>query len=118
MPEAAEDTVPAALPAERREARRLIPGKLTPCLVCVSGEATQSASWVHNLSVRGLGVLSRRPVPVGTTIRAVLINAAHTFAIAVEAVVVRTYLVYNGDSFLGCQFLETLRYDQIIPFLM
>jgi|SRR6516165_6103625 len=118
MPAATAELLPDAIPVERRGARRLIPGSLTPCLVRASGEDGQSAAWVHNLSVSGVGILCGRAIAPGTMVRAVIINAAHTFAIAVEAVVVRTYPLYNGDHLLGCQFRETLRYDQIIPFLM
>ena len=116
MPTATTEALPAVIP-ERRSSRRLMPASLTPCLIRVPDESGQTAAWVHNLSVQGIGILSGRALPVGAVLRAVLINAAHTFAIAVEAVV-RTFPIYNGDHFLGCRFHETLRYEQIVPLLM
>jgi hypothetical protein len=118
MPAATADILPEVTPPERRSARRLVPGSLTPCLLHIPGEVGPASAWVHNVSVCGVGILSNRFIAIGTTIRAVLINAAHTFAIAVEADVVRTYPIYNGDHLLGCQFREVLRYDQIVPLLL
>jgi hypothetical protein len=104
--------------AEKRLARRLAPISVTPCLVYPLGDDGAIPAWVHNLSIRGVGILVDRPYPAGTTITALLINSAHTYAMSVQAVVVRSYRVFNGDYFLGCSFEESLNYDQITPFLM
>jgi hypothetical protein len=117
MPVLAEAEAPHVYP-ERREARRMIPGSLTPCLLRAEGASGKCTGWVHNLSVQGLGLLTEQDYPAGTVLQVLLINAGHTFAVAVETVVVRSYPIYNGDYYVGCQFRETLRYDQILPFLV
>ena len=39
---------------ERRQARRLAPGRLTPCTIQADG-GDEIPGWVHNLSVAGAG---------------------------------------------------------------
>jgi PilZ domain len=102
---------------ERRQARRVAPGRLTPCLIRATGE-DENPGWVHNLSVRGTGLLSAQPFAPGTTLTVLFINAAHTFAVSAEIQVVRCYRVVNGDHYLGGQFLKPLRYDELLPFMV
>ncbi len=102
---------------ERRQARRLAPGRLTPCLIRAAG-ADETPGWVHNVSVRGAGLLSAQPFAPGTTLTVLFINAAHTFAVSAEIQIVRCYRVVNGDHYLGGQFLKPLRYDELLPFMM
>ncbi len=103
--------------AERRRARRIAPGRLTPCVIRVVGEDAEFDGWVHNLSVRGAGLLSARPFEVGDLLTVLFINAAHTFALSAEVRVIRGYRVVNGDYFLGGQFPQPLRYDELLPFM-
>ena len=102
---------------ERRRSKRLSPTRLTPCMIrtAANGEAV---GWVHNVSVAGGGLLSSRPFDVGAALTVLFINAAHTFALSAEMRVVRCYRVVNGDYYLGGQFTQPLRYDEILPFMM
>ena len=104
--------------AERRRARRMAPGRLTPCLIRPDEGGDELPGWVHNMSVAGAGLLSARPFAIGHVMTVLFINAAHTFALSAEVRVVRSYRVVNGDTFLGCQFTQPLRYDEMLPFLV
>ena len=101
---------------ERRHARRLAPGRLTPCMIRTGGG--ESPGWVHNLSVVGAGLLSARPFALGAPLTVLFINAAHTFAVTAELKVVRCYRVVNGDYYVGGQFTQPLRYDEMLPFMV
>jgi PilZ domain len=103
--------------ADRRTFRRLTPGHLTPCHVRVPGNEQRSA-WVHNLSLRGVGILADREFTPGTRLGLLLVNAAHTFALSVEMDVVRCFRVVNGDFFVGGQFDRQLGHDELMPFMM
>ena len=103
--------------AERRRARRIAPGRLTPCIIRVAGDAEEFSGWVHNLSVRGAGLLCARPFAAGELLTVLFINAAHTFALSAEVRVIRGYRVVNGDHFIGGQFPQALRYDELLPFM-
>ena len=104
--------------AERRRTRRIAPARLTPCVIRVAGDDTEFQGWIHNLSVGGAGLLCSRPFDNGAVLTVLLINAAHTFALSAEIRVVRGYRVVNGDYFLGGQFPHSLRYDELLPFMM
>jgi PilZ domain len=104
--------------AERRRARRLAPVRLTPCMIRAAGAVEELPGWVHNLSVCGAGLLSARPFEPGVAITVLFINAAHTFALSATFKVVRCYRVVNGDYFLGGQFMQPLRYDELLPFMV
>ena len=105
--------------AERRRARRVAPGQLTPCVIRPAGSDEEGLpGWVHNVSVRGAGLLSSRSFAPGDLLHVLFINAAHTFALSVEVRVVRGYRVVNGDYFLGAQFTQPLRYDELLPFIV
>jgi hypothetical protein len=103
---------------ERRAFRRLTPGHLTPCQVRVAGLETPRPAWVHNLSLRGAGILTDQEYPPGSRIGLLLVNSAHTFAVAVDMEVVRSFRVVNGDYFVGGQFVRQLRHDELMPFMM
>jgi hypothetical protein len=102
---------------ERRRAKRHAPARLTPCVIRPA-EGAETPGWVHNLSVRGGGLLAGRPFAPGAVLTVLFINAAHTFALSVELRVVRCYRVVNGDYYLGGQFAQPLRHDEFLPFIM
>src|SRR4051794_40339191 len=62
---------------ERRAGKRLAPGQPTPCLVH-TGEEAPLTVWVHNLSRKGIGVLSTRAYDPGTALQVLLVNSPHT----------------------------------------
>jgi hypothetical protein len=103
---------------ERRRARRVAPARLTPCLIRPAGGEPEVSGSVHNLSVRGAGLLSAQFFAAGEVLTVLFINAAHTFAFSTEFRVVRSYRVVNGDYFLGGQFPEPLHYDELLPFVV
>ena len=96
----------------------MAPGRLTPCVIRSAEEGDDIPGWVHNVSVWGVGLLSPRPAAAGDTLNVLLINAPHTFAFSVAVRVIRCYRVVNGDYFLGGQFAEPLRYDELLPFMV
>ena len=102
---------------ERRQARRLATGRLTPCMIRPAGQ-DECAGWVHNLSVVGAGLLSAQPFPPDASLTVLFINAAHTFALSAPLKVVRCYRAANGDYYVGGQFAKPLRYDEILPFMV
>jgi hypothetical protein len=104
--------------SERRAYRRLTPGHLTPCHVRLSGNEAQKAAWVHNLSLRGAGILTDQEFSPGTQLALLLVNSAHTFALSIEMDVVRCFRVVNGDFFVGGQFSRQLGHDELMPFMM
>lgn len=103
---------------ERRAFRRLTPGNLTPCQIRRPGAAAPKPAWVHNLSLRGAGILTDEEFAPGTTMLLLLVNAAHTFALSVEMDVVRCFRVVNGDYFVGGQFHRLLEHNELMPFMM
>jgi hypothetical protein len=103
---------------ERRRARRVSPGSLTPCLLRATAEARPHEGWLHNLSVRGAGMLIDRAYPTGTTVQVLLVNGGHTFSLSLELEIVRCFKVVNGDFFLGGKFTRDLTYEELAPFLL
>jgi hypothetical protein len=101
---------------ERRAAKRMFPSDLTPCLVRAPGDAEPRAAWLHNLSVRGLGLLTDRGYEPGTRLQVRIVNASHTFCLGVELTVVRGRRILSGDYFLGGEFTRVLDYSELLPF--
>jgi hypothetical protein len=86
--------------------------------VCLLGAELPRSAWVHNLSLRGAGILTDREYPAGTAVALLLVNSAHTFALSVEMDVVRCFRVVNGDYFVGGKFRRHLGHDELMPFMM
>jgi hypothetical protein len=103
---------------ERRAAKRLFPAQLTPCLLRPSAETTPRNGWLHNLSVRGLGVLSDQPYDVGSRLQVQIVNASHTFSLTVDWTVVRCRRTISGAFLAGGQFDRVLSYEELLPFMM
>ncbi|HVS40237.1 MAG TPA: hypothetical protein VMS17_32060 [Gemmataceae bacterium] len=103
---------------ERRRSRRIAPGCMTPCVIRTAGDDEEYPGWIHNLCVGGAGLLCCRPFDNGAVLTVLFINAAHTFALSAELRVVRGYRIVNGDYFLGGQFTQALRYDELLPFMV
>jgi hypothetical protein len=109
---------PARPRAERRGAKRLAPGHPTPCLLQAPGAPRPISAWVHNLSVRGVGLLTHQEFPPGTTVQILLVNAAHVYALSVDMTVVRCFRIVSGDFFVGARFDRVLRPDELMPFMV
>ncbi len=103
---------------ERRQTRRMSPGQMVSCQVKFADNYTEVEARVDNISVRGIGILtSEAPIPQ-STIHLILINAPHTYALKLEAKVMRCCSVVNGDYFVGCKFARMLTYDEMARFLV
>jgi hypothetical protein len=102
---------------ERREVKRLAPGQRTLCLIR-NGDEEPPVVAVHNLSTKGVGLLSEREYPPGTVLPLLIVNGSNTFAVAVELKVVRTFRVVSGRWFLGGPFIRPLRHDELRPLMM
>jgi hypothetical protein len=103
---------------ERRSAKRLFPTQLTPCHLIAAEGVEARDGWLHNLSVRGMGVLTDRAYPLGSRLKVQIVNASHTFCLAVELTVVRCRRTVSGEYFAGGQFDRVLNYDELLPFMM
>ena len=106
-----------ALP-DRRAARRLLLPTQPPCLLQAPDADAPVSARVHNLSVRGIGVLSRHSYPPGSELVVILINNAHTSSLRVRSQVVRTFRLHDGEHYLGCQFADDVKFEQLIPYLL
>jgi hypothetical protein len=104
-------------PQERREVKRLAPGQVTPCTLAAPG-GRPVAAWVHNLSIKGIGILAEQEHRPGTVLRVLLVNAAHVFALSVEVEVVRCFRLVTGEYFVGGQFRTALSPDELRPFML
>ncbi len=104
--------------AERRIAKRLFPGAMTPCEVQRVGEEKRQSAWLHNLSCKGAGLLVADEYLPGTLVRLLVVNAAHTFALAVELRVVRCQRIINGEYFIGGEFSREVAHEELVPFIL
>jgi hypothetical protein len=103
---------------ERRGAKRLTPGSLTPCQIRSAEDGDPQPAWIHNLSKTGVGILSPAPFPAGSLVQIVIINAAYTFALNGAIKVVRCTRVISGNYLLGGEFTNALQHDEIVPFML
>jgi hypothetical protein len=104
-------------PQERRAAKRLTPAHVTPCTLTPPGGRPAGAR-VHDLSVKGIGILAEEKYRPGTVLRVLLVNAAHVFAVSVEVEVVRCFRMVSGDYFVGGRFRTALTPDELLPFML
>jgi hypothetical protein len=103
--------------AERRVAKRLFPGAMTPCEVQRADEDTRHSAWLHNLSCKGAGLLVADEYLPGTLVRVLVVNAAHTFALSVHLRVVRCQRIINGEYFIGGEFTREVPHEELVPFI-
>ena len=106
-----------ARPVERRKAKRLAPSQVTPCTL-TPPDGPRSGGWVHNLSVKGVGILAEQEHRPGAVLQVLLVNAAHVFALSVEVDVVRCFRLMTGEYFVGGQFRRALSPDELRPFML
>ena len=104
-------------PQERRAVKRLAPGQVTPCTLTAPG-GRPAGAWVHDLSIKGIGILGEQEHRPGTVLRALLVNAAHVFALSVDVEVVRCFRLVTGEYFVGGQFRIALSPDELRPFML
>jgi hypothetical protein len=103
---------------ERRLSKRMSPSQPVSCQIKMPGHTDDLPARVDNLSCCGIGILTSEASQPRSTMRVVLINAPHTFALTVDVEVMHCSSVVNGDFFLGCRFTRALTYDEMAPFFV
>jgi hypothetical protein len=102
---------------DRRAAIRCSPFRITPCYITTTPELVASA-WVYNLSSQGVGIVGAPSIPVGSVVELELINAGHTYVLALSMQVTRVEKASSGGHYLGGQFTRKLTYKEMLPFLI
>jgi hypothetical protein len=106
------------LRVERRQVKRLILHQRTICQVRLPGGEFSPAGSVQNLSLQGVGLLTERDYPPGTCLHVLLVNAPHTFALALDMKVVRSFRAANGLYYVGGPFTHQLLHEEVVPFVI
>src|SRR5216683_1195272 len=107
-----------ARPKDRRAAIRCSPFRMTPCYITSVAEGLEAAAWVYNLSSNGVGIVGGPWIAPGTVVQVELINAGHTYVLALEMEVTRAEAASTGGHYLGGQFKRKLIYSELLPFLI
>src|SRR6266852_4703895 len=92
----------------RRASVRCAPFRLTPCYLSAPAQGIGASAWVYNISAVGAGILGSPWIAPDTILTVELINAGHTYALAVEMQVTRIEAVKTGNHYLGGQFVRKL----------
>jgi hypothetical protein len=103
---------------ERREFPRVPPGQRTSCLVGTPGERPQVNAVLHNLNVKGAGVLSEKDYPAGTTLEVLLVNGANTCSLTASLRVVHSGPAAGGLFYLGGVFEPPPGHAALAPFMV
>src|SRR5262249_27670485 len=102
---------------ERRSTKRLTPGGMTPCLIREDGADEPIPTWVHNLSLSGIGIVSTTPRLPDTILHVVIFNATHTSTLSSAVKVARCNRAGGTHWLLGCVFTSEISHEQLEPFL-
>jgi hypothetical protein len=102
----------------RRQVKRLTPSRPTVCLVHCDDRAEPAEATIQNLSHKGAGLLADRELASGSVVKLLLVNAGHTFALAVDLKVIRSFRTGDGRYFVGGPFTRALRHDELAPFMV
>ena len=106
------------LQIERRGNKRLVPVHRTLCLIQTAGESERKTAVVDNLSHEGVAVLAEREYAPGTVLPVLLVNASHTFSLAVEMNVIRSARVGHDQYLIAGPFARSLLHEEVVPFLL
>lgn len=106
------------LKVERRGVKRIAPTQRTLALLKDGQDGETITAHVHDLSSKGLAVYAGRDYPLGTLLHVILVNAAHTFSVAVEVKIVRVIRESGNGYLLAGPFNRTLAHDEVIPFIL
>jgi hypothetical protein len=102
----------------RRQVKRVAPSRPTICLIRQDGLAEAAQATIQNLSHKGAGLLADRELSPGTVVNLLLVNAGHTFALAVDLKVVRSFRAGDGHYFVGGPFTRSLRHEELAPLMV
>jgi hypothetical protein len=103
---------------ERRSGKRIAPTQRTLALLRWDENGETTTAFVHNLSLKGLAVHAERDYPLGTMLRVILVNAAHTFSVAVDLKVVRAIRDGGNGYLIAGPFSRTLSHEEVVPFIL
>ena len=103
---------------ERRGSKRLVPIHRALCLLQSRGENERTTAVVDNLSHKGVAVLVDRDYALGTILPVLLVNASHTFSLAVEMTVVRSSRVGSNQYSIAGPFARELLHEEVVPFMV
>jgi hypothetical protein len=106
------------LQIERRSSRRVAPAHRTLCLILASGENEQTTAIVENLSNKGIAVLAERAYTPGAILNVLLVNASHTFSLAVEMKVTRSTRIGSDQYLIAGPFARPLSHEEVVPFIL
>ncbi len=106
------------MPIERRGGKRVAPTHRTLCLIQSPSEHERCAGTVHNLSNKGIAVLSNREYPLGSTLHVLLVNASHTFSVELDMKVVRAFRTPNEQFLVAGPFSRPLLHHEIVPLML
>jgi hypothetical protein len=104
-------------PSNRRQIKRLRPGQPAHC-VLVIGEDHKISARIHNLSLRGAGIISDHSFPSGKELLLLVVNHPHTYALTIEFTVARSTLLRSGRYVVGGRFRRELQLEELLPFLI
>lgn len=102
---------------ERRGGKRVVPARHTLCLIRRPGEDQASKVVVQNLSLKGIALLADREHPAGTLLPLLLINAAHTYSVAVDLRIVRCFRAAANQYLVAGPFERALLHEEVVPFI-
>jgi hypothetical protein len=103
---------------ERRGSKRLAPVYRALCLIQPAGESERMTGVVNNLSQQGVAVLAECAYAPGTVLPDLLVNASHTFSLAVEMKVVRSSRVGHDQFLIAEPFARSLLHEEVVPFVL
>lgn len=106
------------LQIERRAFKRVTPVHHTLCLLQAPDEKDWAIAVIQNLSLKGAGVLVEREYAPGTVLRALLVNATHTFSVALELKVARCFRDCGKKYIVAGPFTTPLSHDEIVPLVI
>ena len=106
------------LQIERRGCKRLVPIQRTLCLLPSRGDSEGTTAVVNNLSHKGVAVVAEREYALGTILPVLLVNASHTYSLAVEMKVVRASRLGRDQYLIAGPFARSLLHEEVVPFIV
>jgi hypothetical protein len=106
------------LQVERRGGKRVRPIHRTVCLFQTSDGSERGTGLVQNLAYKGLAMQAERDYPLGTLLHVLLVNEAHTFSVALEMKVARSFRVAGDHYLVAGPFARALRHEEMLPFIV
>jgi hypothetical protein len=87
-------------------------------MVRIPEEEAPLLGFLQNLSVGGIGFRVGQAFLSGTRLSLLLINAAHTYSLAVEVEVIRCSASGVWGFYVGGRFCQPIQHEDLIPLLV